>query len=1358
MADLKNYYLGLDIGTDSVGYAVTDEDYNLLKFRGEPMWGTHLFEAANQASERRAFRTARRRLDRRQHRVKLLQELFAVEIGKLDPRFFLRQAESALYPEDKAERNALFNDADFTDADYHERYPTIHHLIHELMTSDAPHDVRLVYLACAWLVAHRGHFLSNIGTDNIEAVTDFSAVYQDFRDYLIQQGFAIPWPEAAVSGIENAMKLEAGVTKKAKALAAACFGNRKPPKGGDEDAINCDALFRAMAGGKVTAEDLFNKPAYAELENKSFSLDMDDETLERLYAELDEDAEYVRRIKAIYDWSLLVRVLDAGEDGGPHTLSRAKIRVYEQHQSDLRWLKAVIRKYAPGQYEAVFRDDTPANYVAYTGHGDGEKTKRVNQELFCKFLRGILKGVQPDEADAAEFNAALARIEDNTFMPKQKNGDNRVIPHQLYWYELDALLRRAEGYLPFLAEADESGITVSEKIRSVFLFRVPYYVGPLGHEGDERNHWVVRKPGRILPWNFDEMVDRDASEQAFIKNLIGSCTYLPGEKVLPRESMLYHRFSVLNEINKIKVNGTPITVAQKQAIYDGLFARQPKVTQKRLRDFMIAGGMMGREDELTGVDAQIKSNLKPNHDFKRLLDSGALTEADAEAIIEHRTFTEDKSRFRRWLIAEYPALPEADIRYICSLSYRDFGRLSRRLLAELEGIDYRTGEITTVIRALWETNDNLMEILQSDRYNFKKVVEEEQQRFYQEHPQSIAERLQEMYVPAAVRRPVLRALEVVKEVVKARGYAPERFFIEVTRGATPEQKGKRTLTRKSQLMALYAQCRDEDVAPLRAQLEAMGEAADARLQSERLYLYYLQLGRCMYTGKPIDLDRLMNDKLYDVDHIYPQSLVKDDSIQNNKALVISEENGRKGNGLVRPEVQRAMRPFWEHLKSLGLVNDEKLRRLTRVSPFTADEKWGFISRQLTETSQSTKAVATLLNQLYPDSEIVYVKARLASDFRQEFDRIKSRDFNDLHHAKDAYLNIVVGNVYHERFSKSWFNPDMEYTLNMKPMFTRPVVCRGKTVWGGAPMLERVKATLLRNNAHFTRYAFRRQGGLFDQQPVKKGPGLVPLKQGLDTEKYGGYNKAAISFFALAAFTAGKKRDVMFLPVELRIADAYLADPDFRQRYALEKIAKITGKPVQRVEFPMGDRIIRINTVLSLDGFRACITGNSSYGSKIVVSGQISFSADYEIERYIKRLRSLVDKLSNNPRYVFSTVTNKVTKEENQRLYDLYLYKLQNTIYSRRPNHPLEAAQKGRNKFLKLTEVEQASVLLSLHTVFGRLAGGTDLSLIGGVKKAAASQKSAYLSNWQKVNSDVRIIDQSATGLWETRSRNLLELL
>ena len=107
MKNSKNIYLGLDIGTDSIGYAVTNKAYELLKFKGEPMWGATLFESAKDASERRAFRIGRRRLDRRQARVNLLNELFAKEICKIDPKFFIRRRESALYKEDAIRRRPL---------------------------------------------------------------------------------------------------------------------------------------------------------------------------------------------------------------------------------------------------------------------------------------------------------------------------------------------------------------------------------------------------------------------------------------------------------------------------------------------------------------------------------------------------------------------------------------------------------------------------------------------------------------------------------------------------------------------------------------------------------------------------------------------------------------------------------------------------------------------------------------------------------------------------------------------------------------------------------------------------------------------------------------------------------------------------------------------------------------------------------------------------------------------------------------------------------------------------------------------------------------------------------------------------
>ena len=123
---MKNtkYYVGFDIGTDSVGYAVTDENCDLCKFRGNPMWGVTLFDEAQTAAERRTFRTARRRLDRKQQRVRLTMDLFAEEIGKEDACFFKRIKESYHYPETENDKVRLFDSYD-KQKEYVKKYPTI---------------------------------------------------------------------------------------------------------------------------------------------------------------------------------------------------------------------------------------------------------------------------------------------------------------------------------------------------------------------------------------------------------------------------------------------------------------------------------------------------------------------------------------------------------------------------------------------------------------------------------------------------------------------------------------------------------------------------------------------------------------------------------------------------------------------------------------------------------------------------------------------------------------------------------------------------------------------------------------------------------------------------------------------------------------------------------------------------------------------------------------------------------------------------------------------------------------------------------------------------------------------------------
>lgn len=1359
----ENYFVGFDIGTDSVGYAVTNDSYDLCKFKGEPMWGATLFDEAQLAVERRGFRTARRRLDRRQQRVRLIQELFAKEIAKVDERFFQRIKESYLYPEKESDKLRLFDTYE-KQKEYVTKYPTIHHLITELMNSTEPHDVRLVYLACAWLVAHRGHFLSEVDKQRVDNVTDFKAVYQKLCDFIKRDEYSLPWSESVdLAAVENAFKLRLGITKKSKLLADALFGGKAPKFVNEQYEYNYELVVKLLCGGKCALKELFGKEYYGELEEKTIALNKDDETLAGIMQSIDEtDAEFIAVLKAVYDWSVLVDILK-----GRSSISEAKVEAYEQHARDLKQLKKLVKKYVPEKYNELFRsENNPTNYVAYIGKNltsdkKANVKKTVSNEELCKYVLSLLKSVHPDDADASAFENVRAHLEANDFLPKQVDGDNRVIPYQLYWYELNKILENVQNYLPFLSEKDSDGIDAADKILSVFEFRVPYYVGPLKEKSEAKyNHWMVRKAeGKILPWNFTRTVDLDASEEAFIARMTNSCTYLPCEDVLPKCSLVYCAFEVLNEINNIKINGNEIPVSLKQCIYNDLFMKASKVTPKRLREYLLANNYINDTDVCSGIDITVKSSLAPFLQFKNLVKRGLLTYPDVEKLIRRAAYSEDKLRFRAWLQREFPQLPEKEISYVSRLNLKNFGRLSRRFLCGISGVDTKTGEVyPSILRAMWETNCNLMQLL-SVRFDFKNTVDEIAREYYGAQRNSISDKLDEMSVSNAVKRPIIRTLDILKDVVKVQGHAPERIFIEMARGSNEEQKPKRTSSRLQQIRELYSKVEGEDVRELQAILDTWGDTAHNMLQSDKLFLYFIQLGNCLYTGRRIELESIIaGDGTYNIEHIYPRSFVKDDSVINNKILVDSKANGDKSDNYpVAHSIQEKMLGLWTRLNKSGLLSDEKFKRLTRRSHFTEEEKYEFINRQLVETRQSTKAVATLLKELYPDTEIVYVKAGLVSEFRQTFNALKSRSINDLHHAKDAYLNIVVGNVWHSKFSRRFWNASEHYSIKPEIVFTRAVICGDKTVWKGASDKDRVINTVRKNTAHITKYAFCRKGGFFDQMPVSAASGLVPLKSGRPTGIYGGYNKSTATFFSIVRYKVSKKSDVMIMPVELLYADRFKSDEAFALEYAKKTISQIVNKTVENVEFLLNKRIVKINTVLSLNGLNVCITGKSGGGRQLGVSCMTALKTSPDVEAYIKRLESFANKTKNNPNVVLNEKYDGISDDKNLELYDLYIQKLQSPPYVYRPANPHETLAKGREKFKALSQNAQVTVLLSIQGLFGR-APKADLSAIGGAPSAGVAALSSSLSNWKKAYTDVRIIDQSASGLFEKVSDNLLELL
>lgn len=1360
---IEEYYLGLDIGTNSVGYAVTDPQYKILKYHGEPMWGSHVFEEGSQCAERRGFRTARRRLNRRQQRVRFVQEIFAHEIGKVDSRFFLRIRESALYREDANGNDPfiLFNDSGYTDKEYYLKYPTIHHLIMDLIDDENPHDVRLVYLAVAWLVAHRGHFLSDVEKTNVEKVLDFSTSYNALKEMYHGIGQDIPWIDEEEL-FKNILLRKCGVKDKEKAFKEELFKSNSIKNNSDKEneVLGASAVITLLSGGTVTADKLF---VQAEFQDKiSISFKKNEDEFEQILTELDEYAEYLLKIRAVYDWAVLYEA-----SKGQVYISKAKIEVYEQHKKDLAGLKTFIRKYCPDKYNEIFRDAGDNNYVAYSYNfnslnlDDGKKRpkRKASQEDFCTYIRKIVKDIKCEMEDKEFYDDMWQRLELGTFMPKQVNTDNRVIPYQLYYFELARLLEKVSAYLPFINEKDTDGYITKDKLLSIMEYRIPYYVGPL-HKENSSFAWIERKAkGRIYPWNYEEKIDLDASEQAFINKMTNQCSYLPGEDVLPKYSLLYCKYEVLNEINNIKVNGQKVTVECKKGIFE-LFKRNKKVTVKNIRDFLISNNYMSDSDEITGLDISVKSSLKSYHDFRRMLENKVVNEEDVEEIIKRLTYTEDKKRINKYLEENYPNISEEDRRYISKLKYKDFGRLSEKFLAGIKGVVKETGEILSVIQIMWETNDNLMQIIFSDYYTIKDVLAKEREDYYSEHPSSVEQFLSDMYVSNAVKRPIYRTLDIIGDVTKACQNAPRKIFVEMARGGG--EKGKRTVSRRDKIKELYKNMDKQEVREISKLLD---EKTDNELQSEVLFLYFMQLGKCMYSGEPIDITKLKSDAYVNVDHIYPQAYVKDDSL-NNKVLVKSKLNGEKSDIYpINKSIRDKMASTWKSYRKKGLISEEKYNRLTRKTPFTDEEKQGFVNRQLVETRQSTKAVAEILKMMFPETEVVYVKAGLASEFRHAFGIIKSRQINDLHHAKDAYLNVVCGNVYHSTFTKNFFLEHQTYSIKTETVYKKKIEVDGKLIWNGQESLSFVIKMLGKNNIHYTRYAFCRKGGFFDQMPVTAKEGLVSRKKDLPSEKYGGYNKPTASYFIMAKYTEKakkEKQDIMIVPVELMVGEKVLNDEKFAVDYIRQQIAQISNKKVEEivnVSFPLDLRPLKVNTRFSFDGFEACVTGKANGGKILGISSLIALKIDDKMEEYVKSIEKYIEKRKLNVNIKLDEKYDGINFKTNGIIYNLLKNKLECSVYNKMFDILVDVLEKGERIFRELSLEEQCVCINSLISIFktGR-SSGCDLTLIGGKKQAAVCTVSSKVSNWTKNYECVKIIDESASGIFRKESENILEWL
>ncbi len=567
------YSIGLDIGTNSVGYAVIDGDCNLIKKSGKNLIGVRLFEEAKTAAETRTFRGNRRRLIRRKNRINFLRELIGESVLKNDSEFFTRLENSFYLEDDKISvksKNILFNDKNYKDKQYFKKYPTIYHLRKSLMENKEKHDIREVYLAFHHIIKYRGHFLIDGELNSVSSYkNDVFQLFEEVYNYyqFTNQG-SVEIEELANYICEN---IEKDITTGEKIKSIESYIKSLDKSKEDQNILN--QIVKLIFGRKVNFQHLYSGISEKkEIAINSESIDVEIENL------TGGDFYIFEYIKNAYSSITLSEILK-----GETSISVAMVNKFNKHKKDLTILKKIYKYNDKKRYYTVFKSGEKLSYNAYINNNKKKEEKSCDYETFTKEIKKDLELFKKkNNSYDNEIEKIFLDIENGTFLPKQRTTDNVSIPNQLHFNELVKIIENQSEYYDCLK-------VNKEKILSIFKFKIPYYVGPLtgnynaNKEGKRIFAWATRSVDgvEIRPWNFDEIIDKDTSAEEFINRMRNKCSYITSEDTLPANSVYLCEFNLYNELNKIKINGKILDYQTKEKLVDNLFKVMLSDTENR---------------------------------------------------------------------------------------------------------------------------------------------------------------------------------------------------------------------------------------------------------------------------------------------------------------------------------------------------------------------------------------------------------------------------------------------------------------------------------------------------------------------------------------------------------------------------------------------------------------------------------------------------------------------------------------------------------------------------------------------------------------------------------------------------------
>lgn len=518
--------------------------------------------------------------------------------------------------------------------------------------------------------------------------------------------------------------------------------------------------------------------------------------------------------------------------------------------------------------------------------------------------------------------------------------------------------------------------------------------------------------------------------------MVGHCTFEKDEYRAPKASFSAERHVWLTQLNNIRIsiNGTvrPLNSAERALVLPLPYQRKGNFTYKNLRAALVKAGLLedhflftrfsyapGKDGKTKDPETAVLVKLPAWQTLRKTLEGVGLQQAWKE--LSQKALEAGASKLLdeiAWALTIYKEDEEAQqaleklnlpqqqevIDALLNIRFDQFSNLSLKAL----------GRILPEMKKGLRYDQACAEV----GYHHSLPQQQEKQHylppFYsgRDPEKNTMVWNEELDLP---RNPVvLRAINQSRKVINAlvREYgSPHAVHIEMARDLSRPLKERKKIEKAQ---GEYRKRNEQD----REQFESQFGYGPSGRELEKFQLYREQHGKCAYSLKPLDLDRVIHGEKYvEVDHVLPYSRSYDNS-KNNKVLVLTVENQHKGNrtpyeylgGAEESERWVRFRSYVEGNKSWRQAKRNRLLR----KQFGGEEARGFRERNLNDTRYICRFFKNYVEhylQLADGSEsrrCVVLSGQLTAFLRARWGLLKVRDESDRHHALDAVVTAACG--------------------------------------------------------------------------------------------------------------------------------------------------------------------------------------------------------------------------------------------------------------------------------------------------------------------------------------------------------------